>query len=86
MKFFRSYFPTPYYADLIKNYCNNILRKHSSIEEIRLTSLSVNIYFNDLITTLIKEQPNKTPTQLVSDIGRNLGFFYCFFFVLIFIL
>ena len=55
------------------NYGNNSLRKFSSIQEIKETSLSVNIYFEDLVTTLVEEQPNKTPTQLVSDIGGNLG-------------
>lgn len=73
IKSFQSNFPTPYYADLIMNYGNNSLRKFSSIEEIKETSLSVNIYFEDLVTTLVEEQPNKTPTQLVSDIGGNLG-------------
>lgn len=66
-------FPTPFYADLIMNYANNTIRNLTKIEEIKETCLSVSIYFDELTSTVIEEQPNKTPIQLVSDLGGSCG-------------
>ena len=73
MKISQSTFPTPLYANLIVNYTNNDLRKLKTIEDVKETSLAVNIYFEELTSTEIEEQEDMNLPQLISEIGGNLG-------------
>ena len=84
MKISQSTFPTPLYANLIVNYTNNDLRKLKTIEDVKETSLAVNIYFEELTSTEIEEQEDMSFEKLVSEIGGNLGFEFILLIIIIY--
>jgi hypothetical protein len=74
MKISQSTFPTPLYANLIVNYTNNRIRKLKTIEDVKETSLAINIYFEELTLTEIEEQPETNFPKFLSEIGGSLGY------------
>ena len=69
----KSSYPSKFYAELIIESNNNSNRNLTTYEDVKTSTLSVNIYYDDLIKTLINEVPSKTIDQLIGDIGGYTG-------------
>ncbi|RNA37539.1 acid-sensing ion channel 1 isoform X2 [Brachionus plicatilis] len=72
----QSDFPSLFYAEILKAYNNksdDFNRNLSSFSRIKSSVLAVEVYYDDIAMTLIKERPAKTPEQLVSEMGGILG-------------
>lgn len=74
-KISQSDFPTLFYADLLIRRQKKYPRysNFSSFTDIKNTLVSVNIFYEDLGYTVIKDVPAKTLEQLVSELGGILG-------------
>ncbi|RNA20774.1 acid-sensing ion channel 1 isoform X2 [Brachionus plicatilis] len=72
----QSDFPSLFYAEILKAYNNksdDFNRNLSSFSRIKSSVLAVEVYYDDIAMTLIKERPAKTWEQLVSEMGGILG-------------
>jgi hypothetical protein len=69
----QSGYPSIFYSEMLVAYEKNSIRNLSTYDDVKTSTLSVNIYFDDLIKTTLIEIPSKTTEQLVSDIGGLTG-------------
>lgn len=74
-KISQSNFPSPFYKKLLIEFDKalNESKRGFDYNDIEKYLLSVNIYFDEIATTTIEENPNKTIEQLVAEIGGFLG-------------
>lgn len=74
-KISQSNFPSPFYKKVLIEFdkAQNESKRGFDFSDIDKYLLSVNIYFDEIVTTTIEENPNKTIEQLVAEIGGFLG-------------
>jgi hypothetical protein len=79
----QSAYPSPYYANLLMSQYASSLngssneailkRNFTSLENIRRSSLAANVYFEDISYTLVNEEPERAPEDLVAYLGGFMG-------------
>ena len=66
-------YPSKFYSELIIAANNNSSRNLTTYEDVKTSTLSVNIYYDDLIKTLINEVEPQTIDGLIANFGGIIG-------------
>ncbi|CAF1084842.1 unnamed protein product, partial [Brachionus calyciflorus] len=69
-------FPSPFYADVLIEHGKlypNYARNFINYDQIKKSVLAVNIYFDDVSISFLKDNEAKSVNQLVADIGGFMG-------------
>lgn len=69
-----SKFPLKAYAKE-NGFYTHLPGKNLTYEQVQDSFILINVYFNNLLVTIIEESPSVNALQLVSDIGGTLGLF-----------
>lgn len=75
-KLSQSEFPTRFYSDVLINVNANknvYIRNFTSYEQVKSSTLALNVYYDDITYTIVDEVPSKTWDDFVANLGGFLG-------------